>query len=369
MRTPQSTVQRVANDLVRSVLPLVLALIVAALLILSLGKDPLLFFSRVIDYGLLGDNWMRSLTLLAPLLIMAIGLIVVFRGNLWNLGYDGQYLLGAVVVSGFGPPLFEAVPAWLATIILFLGAIIVGAVWSFIPAILKAKYGTNEIITSLVMSFIAVGVVNLLVKGIFKDPGATMPQTRVIDDGYLLPYIPGTEIHVGFILAILLAFAFQFVLTRTSFGLEVDIYGASAKAARHVGINSTWMVVILFAISGALIALAGAVDILGEWRYQRANWDPALGAAVMPFVFLARLNPIAAIPLLGFYAVLSTGGTLAAQRAGLSVDFQLVIIALILLFMTITEYFGTKRALGQSYLSTGLKQTLTRPFQALGGKK
>lgn len=349
------------NALVRSVLPLILALIVAALLILLLGKNPAIFFSRVVDYGLLGDNWMRSLTLLAPLLLVAVGLIVVFRGNLWNLGFAGQYLLGAVVVSGFAPILENTVPAWVATIIMFVGALVVGAVWTLIPALLKAKFGTNEIITSLVTSFIAIGVVNMLVKGVFKDPQVASPQTRIIDNAHLLPYIPGTMIHVGLLLALLVAAGFQFLLTRTSFGLEVSIYGASEKAARHVGINATWMVVVLFAISGALIALAGAVDILGEWRYQRANWDPGLGFAALPFVFLARLSPVAAIPLLAFYAVLSTGGTLASQQAGLSTHFQLVILALILLFMTITEYIGTKRALGQNYLSPRLKHILTRP--------
>jgi len=363
MRTEQSRGRTIVDGLVRSILPVILALIVAGLIILAMGSNPLDFFAGVWTYGITGSNWQRSLVLMAPLVIVAVGLIIAFRGQLWNLGYNGQYLLGAVVASGFGPYLFAALPAWLATIIIFLGALVVGAVWSLIPAILKARYGTNEIITSLVMSFIGVGIANLLIKGPFKDPSTPQPQTAVIPDDQLLPYIPGTAIHIGLLIAIVLAIVAQFVFTRTSFGLRMDIFGASPKAARHVGINSTWMVILLFALSSALIAFAGAIDVLGQYSYQRANWDPHYGDAVMPFVFLARLSPLAAIPLVAFYAVLATGGTLAAQQAGLNVDFLLVIVGLILIFMTITEYVGEKRRLGQSYLPPGLRRTLLRPFQ------
>jgi simple sugar transport system permease protein len=358
-----SGAQRFAQGFIRSVVPVLLALIVSGLVMLAIGASPLDFFAGVWKYGITGNNWQRSLSLMAPLLIVAVGLIVAFRGQLWNLGYNGQYLLGAVVASGLGPILFDVMPAFLATLVIFIVAVLVGAVWSLIPAILKARYGTNEIITSLVMSFIAVGVVNLLIKGIFKDPGTSTPQTTVIPDDDLLPYIPGTQIHIGFVIAIVLAVVAQFVFSRTSFGLRVDIFGASPKAARHVGLNSTWMVILLFALSSGLIAFAGSIDILGQFSYQRADWDPRYGDAVMPLVFLARFRPVAAIPFVAFYAVLATGGTLAAQQAGLNVDFLLVIVGLILLFMTITEYIGDRRRLGQSYVPAGLRRTVLQPFR------
>lgn len=357
--------QRFTEGFIRSVVPVILALAVSAFVMVLIGASPLDFFAGVWKYGITGSNWQRSLALMAPLLIVAIGLIVAFRGQLWNLGYNGQYLLGAVVASGLGPMLYDVLPAAIATIIVFIVAVLAGAVWSLVPAVLKARYGTNEIITSLVMSFIAVGVVNLFIKGIFKDPAVSTPQTVVIPDAKLLPFIPGTEIHIGFVIAILLAVIAQFVLSRTSFGLRIDIFGASPKAARHVGLNSTWMVILLFAISSGLIALAGSVDILGQFAYQRADWDPRYGDAVMPLVFLARFRPVASIPFVAFYAVLATGGTLASQQAGLNVDFLLVIMGLILLFMTVTEYIGERRRLGQSYLPPGLRRTVLRPFRAV----
>lgn len=341
-----------------AVIPIVLALATGALIIWAMGRNPFVFYGLVIQYGLTGDNWMRSLVLMAPLLLIAVGLIVVFRGQLWNLGSASQFLLGAVVVSGFGPQVFGSMPAWAGSVVLLLGSMLLGAIWTLVPAVLKARYGTNEIVTSLVMNFIGIGVVNLLIKGPLKDDTVPIPQTPVLAPEHMIPYIGPTTIHAGLILALLITLLAQLVLSRTSFGLRLDVFGASPKAASHIGINSPRMVIGLFALSGALIGLAGGIDMLGHESYQRANWNPHYGDAIMPFVFLARLSPLAAIPLIAFYAVIATGGTLAAQQAGLNVDFLLVIVGLILLFMAITEYATHRRATGQRYLPSGLQRTV-----------
>lgn len=356
--------RRATDALVRSILPVVLALVVAGLIMAAIGSNPFDFYAGVWKYGLTGNNWQDSLRLMAPLMIIALGLIVSFRGQLWNLGYNGTFLLGSVVTAGFGPALFPILPGWLVTIILIAGAMLIGAIWSIVPAVLKARFGTNEIITSLVMSFIAIGVVNLLIKGPMHDtnPSVTAPQTATIAREDLLPFISGTRVHIGIIVAILLAVVAQFVVSRTSFGVRLDVFGASPKAAQHVGINRSGMIILLFCLSGALIALAGSIDVLGNVTYQRANWNPGYGDAVMPFVFLARLSPVAAIPLVGFYSVFANGGINAARSVGLNSDFLLVVVGLILVFMTLTEYVGEKRRLGQSYLPAGMKQSVMSLF-------
>ncbi len=357
--------RRGVDIVVRSVLPVLFALIVGAIILWALGKDPLTFYADIVANGLADGNWQNSMVLMSPLLIMGIALIVVFRGQLWNLGYDGQYLLGAVFAAGFGPTLTQQMPPFLAYVILSIGAIVVGALWTLIPAWLKARYGTNEIITTLVMSTIGIGIANMLIKGVFQDPNVVTPQTAAIPLDAMLPFIPGTQVNIGFIVAIVVALAFHVILTRTSFGLRLDVYGSNPKAARHVGINSRSMVVVLFLISGGLIGLAAAMDMLGQWGYLRANWNPSYGNEILPFVFLARLSPLASIPFIAFYAVFATGATIASQQAGLSVDFLMVIVALVLVFMTITEYVGTKRDLGQSYLPDELKDAFRRPFASM----
>jgi simple sugar transport system permease protein len=299
---------------------------------------------------------------MAPLLLIAVGLIFVFRANIWNLGYDGQFLLAAAVLSGWGPSIVAHVPLWLAMTLLFALAASVGAAWTIIPAGLKAAYETNEIITTLMMSFIGVGLANILVKGPFQDPAVNIPQTKVLPLDKMLPAIPSTRIHVGVLVALFAAIVAYYVLTRTSFGLRVQVLGANPRAARHVGVQVRKLIVSSFLVSGALIGAAAAADILGVWGYARANWNPAYGDTVIPFVFLARLNPLAVIPFIAFFAVLSTGGDLAAQNANLPTDFLLVLVALILIFMTLIEFIGRRRELGQSYLPEGMREALRKPL-------
>jgi ABC-type uncharacterized transport system permease subunit len=353
---------RIIDLLVRSLVPVILALIAGGILLLILGRDPLSFYSDIWHGGIQQGSWQDSAMRMAPLLLIAVGLIFVFRANIWNLGYDGQFLLAAAVLSGWGPSLAAHVPLWLAMTLLFVVAASVGAAWTIIPAGLKAAYETNEIITTLMMSFIGVGLANILVKGPFQDPAVNIPQTKVLPLDKMLPAIPSTRIHVGVLVALFAAIVAYYVLTRTSFGLRVQVLGANPRAARHVGVQVRKLIVSSFLVSGALIGAAAAADILGVWGYARANWNPAYGDTVIPFVFLARLNPLAVIPFIAFFAVLSTGGDLAAQNANLPTDFLLVLVALILIFMTLIEFIGRRRELGQSYLPEGMREALRKPL-------
>jgi general nucleoside transport system permease protein len=346
----------------RSLAPVVLALLAGGLLLMALGRNPASFYVAVWQGGVESGGWQNSAVLMVPLLLIALGLIVVFRAGIWNLGYDGQYLLAAALVAGFGPSMLASWPAPLAWVVLFLVAGCVGALWTLIPAVLKAWYDTNEIITTLMMSFIGVGIANILVKGPFQDPTVNIPQTRTIPFGKMLPNISGTRVHVGIIIALAAVLVVHYMLTRTSFGLRLAVLGANLRTARHAGINVRRVIVTAFLWSGFLIGLAAALDILGLWAYVRANWNPGYGDTVIPFVFLARLNPLVVVPFVAFYAVLSTGGDLAAQQVNLPTDFLLVLVALILLFMTVIEYLGRRRDLGQSYLTPGLKEAFRRPL-------
>jgi general nucleoside transport system permease protein len=361
--SPRRLATNALDVVIRSIGPVLLALGAGAILLLTLGRDPITFYSNVWKGGIELTSWQDSAMRAAPLLLIAAGLAVVFRANIWNLGYNGQFLLGAALVSGLGPWLVDHQPLWLALVILFLVAGGAGAAWTILPAYLKAYYGTNEIITTLMMSFIGVGVANVLIKGPFQDPSVNIPQTRVLALNKMLPSIPGTRIHVGVLVALAFVLIVHFLLTRTSFGLRLQVLGANPRAARHMGVKVPRVIIMSFLVSGFLIGMAAAADILGVWGYVRSNWNPAYGDTVIPFVFLARLNALAVVPFVAFYAVLSTGGDLATQQANLPTDFLLVLVALILLFMTVIEYLGRRRALGASYLTPGLEQALRSPLR------
>jgi len=354
---------RLLDILIRSLVPVVLALVAGGILILALGRNPLRFYGGIWTYGVAQDNWQQSAVTMVPLLLIATGLTVIFRANIWNLGYWGQFALGAALVAGYGPTLLDRLPLAFAFVVLFLLAAAAGAVWTLVPAVLKALYGTNEIITTLMMSFVGVDLANILVKGPFQDPSIRTPQTTAIDFGKLLPAIPGTMIDVSLLVAFTVVLVVHYVLTRTAFGLRLQILGANPRAARHVGVHVPRLTISTFLISGALIGAAAAAFVLSpSWGYVRADQIPNYGDQVIPFVFLARLNALALLPFVAFYAVLFTGGDFAATQVNLSTDFLYVLVGLILLFMTVIEYLGRTRELGVGYLTPGLKEALRQPL-------
>ena len=351
---------RVLDGLIRSVVPVALALGAGAILLLALGRHPLAFYGDIWTNGVENGAWQDSATRMAPFLLIAAGLTVIFRANIWNLGYNGQFLLGAALVSGYGPALVNDVPLWAAMVVLFLLAGAVGALWTLVPAVLKARYGTNEIITTLMMSFIGIDLASILIKGPFHDSTTPLPQTAVLTK--MLPSIPGTRIHVGLLVAFAAVLVVHYVLTRTSWGLRLQIMGANPRAARHFGIDLPRLIVVAFLVSGFMVGLAAAADILGLQGYIRTGWNPAYGDTIIPFVFLARLNALAVVPFIAFFSVVSTGGDIAAADANLSTNFLLVLVGLILLFMTVIEYLGRRREFGASYLTPGLRQALRAPL-------
>lgn len=351
---------RLVGVLVRGVGPVLLALVAGGILLRALGHDPWAFYANVYQGGVTHEAWQDSVMRTAPLLLIATGLIFIFRANIWNLGYDGQFLLAGAMIAGVGPTLEQHWPYWISLTLLFVLAAVVGALWTVVPALLKAYYGVNEIITTLMMTFIGISLANILVKGPFQDFSVNVPQTKVLPLDGMLPNVPHTRIHIGILVALAMVLVVHYVLTRTSFGLRLQVLGASSRTAVHVGVGVKRMIVIAFLVSGALVGMAAAAEILGIEGYVRADWNPAFGDAVIPFVFLARLNALAVVPFVAFYSFLSIGGDYATQQAGLPTDFLLVIVGLILLFMTITEYLGRKRSLGASYLTPGLARALKR---------
>ncbi len=333
---------------VLAVVPIALAFLTSALILALLGVDPIAFFRDIWTAGVERELGRYDvITRMAPILLIGCGLIFAFRASLWNLGMDGQYLLAAAFVAGLGPTIMASVPVVLGWILLALVAMVVGAAWTLVPSILKARYGINEIITTLMMSFIGINLAVVLVSGPF-DGEATVPQTNVLPRDAMLADIPGTTVHIGVILGLVVCFLTYLVFARTSFGTRLDVLGASARAAVHMGINVPRMIVVAFLVSGALVGLAAAVDIQGIFGYMRADWNPAYGLAVVPLVFLARMNALALIPFAALFSMLSIGGLYAARRAGIPSDFVLLFMGILLLFMVGTQYLSDRRARGES---------------------
>jgi general nucleoside transport system permease protein len=349
---------RTGDFLLRSILPLVLALGTGAIILAAIGVDPIQYYKDVYSGGVQFAAWQDTAMRVAPLLLIAAGLIVAFKAGIWNLGMDGQFLLAAAVIAGIGSRLEHHLPNTINLVLLFLVAGVVGAAWTIVPALLKARYELNEIITTLMMSFIGINLAQILVKGMFQDPSTTTPQTRAFGFDALLPSIPGTEsmtrrwpgIHVGLFVALAGAVLVWFLMSRTSFGLRLGVLGASARSARHMGLDVPRLIVVAFLLSGMFVGFAAATEILGVKGYVRADWNPAFGLWVVPLVFLARLHAIGVIPYVVLLSLASIGGDYAAQNAGLTPKFTLLLVGLTLLFMALTEWIARRAQLGGGYL-------------------
>ena len=324
--------------MLRAILPLVLALLLCGAVLLAVGVDPLAYDGIVLRRGLLTARGLQeSLTRAAPLLLIAASLLVSFRAGLWNLGVDGQFLLAGVLVAAVCPLVDAAFGRWPALLTGLLLAPAAGAAWAALPAVLRAWRGINEIVTTLMMSFLGVSLANTLIKLAFHDPDSTVPQTRTLPVADRLPRLFASTVHLGVPLALLTLLVVHFVLTRSAAGLRLRVLGESPRAARHMGLAVPRLTATALLISGALAGLAGGVDILGVWGTVRADWNPAYGLMVIPAVLLARLNGLAAAGVVGVLAVLSVGSESAAVRMGVPSYFNLVFTAAVLLLIGATR--------------------------------
>ncbi|TBW41339.1 ABC transporter permease [Siculibacillus lacustris] len=327
-----------------TVVPLVAALALSGLILALLGVDPLAYYGWVVQRGLLSPSGLEATaTRMAPLLLIAASLIVAFRAGIWNLGGDGQFLLAAVIVAAAAPALSGHLPNWaVLSCCLILGAA-VGAAWSVVPALLKAWQNVNEIITTLMMTFLGVSLANVLVKLAFLDPRTTVPQTRTLAVADRLPRLFETTVSSGLLIGLVAIVLVHLIMTRTAFGLKLRIVGANPRAALHAGLPVPRLTVAVFAISAALAGLAGAVEIVGVQGNVRADWNPAYGLTVVPLVFLARFNGFASIAFVFLFSVLSIGGESAARRLGVPNHFTLVVVAILLIMLGITEHLDQRR--------------------------
>lgn len=332
------------HGLVVALAPLVAALVVGGIILLMLGVDPLKYYGFVVERGLLRPRGLQeTLTRTIPLMLIGAALIVSFRASIWNLGVDGQFLLGTFASAVVLPSLVEAFPHGPGLAMALVVGAVVGAAWTIVPALLRAYQGVNEVISTLMMTFIATALGSALIKLVFRNPGMSEPQTTAIPVEARMPHIPGTTINIGIFLALAVLIGVHLMMTRTSLGLRLQVVGLNVKAATHAGMSLPKLTLLTFAISGALAGLGGAAEVVGVLGQMRADWNPGYGFAVVPLVFLARMNGWAVIAFIFAFSMLDIGSESAAVRLNVPQYFNLVLVGFILLFMALTEYLDQQR--------------------------
>ena len=300
---------------------LALTIIAGAVLFSLLGKNPgTALYYYFIDP--LRETWsLHELAIkAAPLILIAVGLSMCYLSNNWNIGAEGQFILGAIAGSILPVMFPQFQNAFVLPLMLLMG-IIGGAAYAAIPALLKARFNTNEILTSLMLVYVAQLFLDWLVRGPWRNPeGFNFPETRTFHQFAVLPEIlPASgRANLGFVFAILAAIAVWFMLTRTLKGFEVKVIGQSPRAGRFAGFSQSRMIFFAFLLSGALAGLAGISEVSGTIGQLRPTISPGYGFTAIIVAFLGRLNPLGIVAAGLILALTYLGGEAAQISVGLS---------------------------------------------------
>ena len=324
------------------IIAIVMTFLLSMILFYVLGKEPwatakAIFIAPFFDGYSRPEIFVKA----APLLIIAIGLSIGFRANIWNIGAEGQFIMGGIgatfVAMAFYPDGGPFLLPFMA-----LGGMFFGLLWALIPAILKVQFQTSEILVSLMLVYVADLILFILVSGYLQDPqGMGFPKSRSFQPDALLPIIwSGTRVHLGVIIALFVAIGAAVFMKYHRLGFDVVVSGLAPRAAKYSGANSKAVVIFSLCLGGALAGLAGMLEVSGPVGQLSESFGTGLGFTAIIVAFLGRLNPWAIIPAAIMIAVTYIGGETASTFMRLPAPAVLVIQGMMLFLLLGVEVFG-----------------------------
>jgi simple sugar transport system permease protein len=331
------TPRTVVSPVMRAIAPVaafITAFLIAGFVIWLMGRSPVAAFDVYVAQPL-SDPWalQELLVKATPLALIAIGLSYCFRANFWNIGAEGQYVMGAVLGSWLALSTHGSEAGfWVLPIMLLLG-IAGGALYGLIPALLRVRFGVSEILSSLMLVYVAQLVLDYLTRGPWRDPkGMNFPQSVPFDAAATLPPLLGEgRLHLGALFALLAILATAFVLGRTLFGYRLRVTGEAPRAARFGGFDAGRTTLGVFAISGALAGLAGTAEVSGQIGQLQPSISPGYGFTAITVAFLGRLHPLGILAASLAVALTFIGGESAQILLKLPLDLTTAFQGLLLL--------------------------------------
>ena len=291
------------------ILSVVLALVFGALILTAFGINPLEAY-QVMVKGSLGSGYALTETLVKaiPLMLTGLGVAIAFRMLFWNIGAEGQLAMGGIAAAFVALFLSDYVPSALLIPLMMLMAVLAGAAWALIPAALKSFLGVNEILTTLMMNYVAILFVEYLYLGPWRDPeGFGFPGTAPFPEAAWLPRLVG-RVHAGIFIAILAAALVWFILSRTRWGYEIRVIGENPRAARYSGMSIVRNIILVMLLSGGLAGLAGMAEVSGIAHRLFQGLTVGTGYTAIIVAWLAALNPWAVLLVAFLMAALQVGG-------------------------------------------------------------
>jgi simple sugar transport system permease protein len=310
----------------------ILALLFGALLLLLFGIDPVQAYSGMVK-GSLGSSYALSETLAKaiPLMLSGLGCAIAFRMLFWNIGAEGQLVMGGIAASFVALFLAKNQPWYVVLPLMMVFSILAGAVWGLIPAVLKATLRVNEILTTLMMNYIAIELVVFLYTGPWRDPNG-FKYSAPFSESAWLPRLWGRA-HVGLVFAVVAAALLWFILARTRLGYEIRVIGENPRAARYAGINIRKNILLVMLFSGGLAGLAGMAEVSAIMRRLGDGLAVGYGYTAIVVAWLAYLNPWVVLFVAFFMAALLVGGAALKSAMGLPAAVAEILQGAILFFV------------------------------------
>ena len=300
-------------------LALAITVVLGVLLFTVMGKDPvrglqIFFWEPIKSAYALGELGIKA----TPLLLIALGLAVCFRSNIWNIGAEGQYIIGAIFAGGVALTAGKDTGGWIVVAVLLAG-VLGGMLWAGITAFLRDRFNAGEILVSLMLVYVAVQVLNFLVFGPWKDPaGYNFPQTRTFEAVTRIPRLmAGSRVTIGAVIALVAAGLLWLYLFRTRSGFALQVGGLAPAAARYAGFSSRRALWTAFLISGGAAGLAGALEVAGPVGQLTPYIPAGYGFAAIIVAFVGRLHPLGMVLAAILMSMFYIGGELAQSRLGL----------------------------------------------------
>ncbi|PID86668.1 MAG: ABC transporter permease [Chloroflexi bacterium] len=326
-------------------LSLLLAFLIGGLLLLASGRDPVAAYKSLLT-GAFGSSqrFTETLVKMTPFLILAISVSISFRCGIWNIGAEGQLILGAIT-STWVALTFSSLSPFIVMPLTLVAGIIGGAFWSGLAGFLKAYFNANEVITTSMLNFIAVYLLAFLVNGPLKDPeGFNFPQSALINSSFELPrLLTGSRLNIAFIVALLLVVG-AIMYWRSTIGFRTEIVGASRRVARHIGLNVNWTIILVTLISGGLAGITGWGEIFGlHFRLIEAI-AIGMGSLAVVVALLGELHPLGMVASAFLFAALVVGGNAMERSAGVPFALVDVIQGVIILLILARSYIFRGKA-------------------------
>ncbi len=324
---------------------IVLAFVAGGVVILASGENPVAVYRAMVD-GAFGSETGVAETLVKtiPLLLTGLGVAVAFRMQLWNIGAEGQLYVGAVGAAGVALFVFSDADAVIVIPAMIVAGMAAGMAWGLIPGTLRAYFGVNEIITSLMLNYVAIISTDYLVHGPWRNPaGFGFPGTEQFSRDAWLPRWDTTRVHLGLLFGLVAAVALWVVLRRTRWGYEIAVAGESERVARYAGMPTRRNILLVLGLSGALAGLAGMSEVAGVAHQLQPNLSPGYGYTAIIVAWLGRLNPAGIVLVAVLLAGLLVGGDQLQMSMGLSSAVGPMLQGTILFFLIGGEAFARYR--------------------------